>query len=245
MDLDALVRRVDEDRWLASRFAPPKTRARLTALYALNYEIARTPETVREPQLGLMRLAWWREAIAEMHGGAPPREHPALAAYARALAETPFAAPLWDGLIDARAQDLEAAPFSTWSDLEVYVDATAGALAGMAMQACGAAPDGEFARAVGRAWALCGLLRAEPAWRERGRSPAPAEGGGLEEMRARAHDALARLRALPAPSETAFPAVGYAALIPGYLRRLSQDRRETAQLTRRFALVRAAATGRL
>ena len=64
--LDDLVRRVDEDRWLASRFAPADVRARLIALYAVNYEIARTAEVVREPGVGDIRLAWWRDALAEI-----------------------------------------------------------------------------------------------------------------------------------------------------------------------------------
>jgi hypothetical protein len=38
-DLDTLVRRVEEDRWLAARFAPPLVRERLIAIYAVNYEI--------------------------------------------------------------------------------------------------------------------------------------------------------------------------------------------------------------
>ena len=55
-DLDADVRRHDEDRWLASRFAPADVRARLIAIYALNYEIARTAEVVSTPALVEIRL---------------------------------------------------------------------------------------------------------------------------------------------------------------------------------------------
>ncbi|MBC8107455.1 MAG: squalene/phytoene synthase family protein, partial [Anaerolineae bacterium] len=64
-DLGTLVRRVDEDRWLASRFAPAPVRERLIALYAVNYEIARLSETVREAPLGDIRLEWWRSALSE------------------------------------------------------------------------------------------------------------------------------------------------------------------------------------
>ena len=85
--LDTLVRRVDEDRWLASRFAPAGVRSRLTALYALNYEISRTAETVTQPALGDIRLAWWREAVEEIYAGRAVRAHPALSAFAAALRE--------------------------------------------------------------------------------------------------------------------------------------------------------------
>ena len=40
---------------LASRFAPPEARRQLIALYALNYEIAHTAETVTQATLGDMR----------------------------------------------------------------------------------------------------------------------------------------------------------------------------------------------
>ena len=41
-DLDALIRRVDPDRWLASRYvADAEARADLLALYAFNYELSR------------------------------------------------------------------------------------------------------------------------------------------------------------------------------------------------------------
>ena len=36
-EIDKRVRRVDEDRWISSRFAPAGQRRALTALYALNY----------------------------------------------------------------------------------------------------------------------------------------------------------------------------------------------------------------
>ena len=61
-DLDALVRRVDPDRWLASRYiADVDARADVIALYALNYELSRAAEVASQPLIGEMRLAWWRE----------------------------------------------------------------------------------------------------------------------------------------------------------------------------------------
>ena len=80
-DLSDLVRRADEDRWLASRFAPADARRRLVAIYALNYEIARTADVVTQAALGDIRLAWWREGIAEVFDAKPVRAHPALEAF--------------------------------------------------------------------------------------------------------------------------------------------------------------------
>ena len=77
--LDALVRRVDEDRWLATRFASADAREKLIALYAVYYEIAHSTEAVREATLGDIRLEWWRAGVEEIAEGKPPRA-PALGA---------------------------------------------------------------------------------------------------------------------------------------------------------------------
>ena len=77
-DLDAQIRRVDPDRWLASRFVADRAlRADLIALYAFNHELARAAEVASQPLVGEMRLAWWREALEEMFEGRPLRKHPA------------------------------------------------------------------------------------------------------------------------------------------------------------------------
>src|SRR5215217_5167640 len=86
-DLDALVRRVDPDRWLAARFvADPERRGELIALSALNHELARVAETVRNPLMGEIRLAWWREGLEAMAAGGPARPQPALQALQPAMA---------------------------------------------------------------------------------------------------------------------------------------------------------------
>lgn len=246
--LDALVHGVDEDRWLASRFAPRDVRERLIALYSLNYEIARVAEIVAQGAVGHIRLAWWREALDEILHGAPHRAHPALAAFAGAHRATPFSRHVLEALIDARGGDFEVTPFATWADLDVYTQATAGGLMLLAVQACGGAPPNAataaFARRAGRIWGSVGLLRAEPLWRARGRQLLPREGGSLEDLRARVASAYGDLQTLDAPPAKIFPAIGYIALIPAYLRRLRTGPSDTALLGRQLRLIAASATGR-
>ena len=65
-DLDSLIRRVDPDRWLSSRFvADAAARADVIALYAYDHELARAPRVASNPLLGEIRLAWWREMLDE------------------------------------------------------------------------------------------------------------------------------------------------------------------------------------
>lgn len=245
-ELDALVRRADEDRWLASRFAPAPQRHRLIALYAVNVEIARIAETAREPRLGEIRLAWWREALEEILAGAAPRPHPALAALAAAHAEAPLPPAEFAAMLDARRCDFETHPFADDAAVRAYVDATAGATMRLALTACGVARADALACAGEAAWrwGMTGLMRSEAYWGARGRRLLPddplRERWLAEERAGRA--AFRRHGAALPPA--AFPALGYVALTPLYLRG-GRTAAHAPLLVRQLHLVAAAATGRL
>ncbi|MEZ5956146.1 MAG: squalene/phytoene synthase family protein [Hyphomonadaceae bacterium] len=243
-DLDSLVHRVDEDRWLASRFGPRDVRSTLTTLYAVNYEIAHIGETVREPGLAEIRLLWWREAIDEIFEGHPPRSQPALQALERAVDIAPLSASHFHQMLDARRADFDAAPFRSDGDLADYIDRTAGALMRLALEACGvvgaSTEVGDFIRAASFRWALTGMLRSEPLWRASGRALLPAGERSYFELLKAGADASRQLsRALPT---AAFPAVGYAALVPAYLGR-EKVRASLPLLERQVRLLFASATG--
>src|SRR5438105_5285090 len=80
-----LLRRHDRDRYLCTLFAPADRRAALIALYAFNYEIAKTRDVVSEPLLGQTRLQWWREALDAVYSGGPVREHEVMTPLAAAI----------------------------------------------------------------------------------------------------------------------------------------------------------------
>jgi phytoene synthase len=232
-DLDQLVRRTDEDRWLASRFAPADVRADLIALYALNYEVARTVEVVSQPTLGDIRLAWWREAIAEIYEGRTPRAHPVVGALARSRKLWPRQS--LEDLIDARARDLDAAPFESEDAFAAYLNATAGQLMRLALTACGAAMPEAFTAQASRAWGGLGFVR---------NRRAPLAGVSKDEQIARALKAYAQMRAHALPAD-AFPAIGYLSLTPGYAAALKAGRETRPLIARQFKLIAASATGRL
>ncbi len=246
-DLDQLVRRVDEDRWLASRFATADVRARLVALYAVNYEIARTAEVVREAALGDVRLEWWRQSLHEIHDGKPPHAHPALTAYAASGLVGMLSLQTVDALIAARRPDWSATPFATAVEFDDYLDASAGNVMRLAIEACGGGADenDRFVHLVGWVWGCVGLLRTQSFWTARGRSFIPREGGSIDKLLERAGDALAELLALPRPDAALFPAVGYVTLARGYLKALQRGSNERSILSRQVALIVASATGRL
>lgn len=160
----ALVSQHDRDRFVTALFAPEHRRENLFALYAFNYELAKVRETVREPMMGRIRLQWWRDAIAEIAAGKPPRQHEVTEPLARVIHAHGLSTSAIERMIDAREQDLLPDPPSSLKQLEDYADATGGALNALALQALavkdskGAAP--VAARHVGVGYALAGLLRA-------------------------------------------------------------------------------------
>ncbi|MBS0478429.1 MAG: squalene/phytoene synthase family protein [Proteobacteria bacterium] len=74
----------DPERALALSYAPADRRAGLTALFALDSALGRVLRTTREPMVGQMRLAWWREALTRLDRAPAPGE-PVLRALARSV----------------------------------------------------------------------------------------------------------------------------------------------------------------
>lgn len=161
------VRRNDPDRFLTTLFAPAQAREDLFALYALNDELARAAEAASEPLVGAMRLQWWRDALDAVAAGRPPR-HPVAEALAAARPAWPAAR--LAALADARDQDMAETPPADMKALEAYVEATAGALAALALDRLGVAD--ARARQAGHhaaiAYGLAGVIRSVPAHAARG-----------------------------------------------------------------------------
>ena len=174
-----LVRRGDPDRFLAAMAAPGAARARLFPLYAFNLEVARAPWVTQEPLIAEMRLQWWRDALAEIAAGAPPRAHEVTRPLAEVLRTARIPVQLLDALVAARRWDIAGEPFPDAAALAAHLDATGGGLMWAAALALGAGPEAEPAvRDLARAGALAAWLRAAPALAAAGRAawpdPAPA-----------------------------------------------------------------------
>ena len=65
--------------WL--KVAVPKVHQdAVLALLSLHLELARAHRIAREPNIGLIRLKWWQEAVEELYRGDRPRQHPVVLA---------------------------------------------------------------------------------------------------------------------------------------------------------------------
>ncbi len=194
-DLDALIRRVDPDRWLSSRFVSDlAARADLITLYAYDNELARAPKVASNALLGEMRLTWWREALDEIFGGGPVRRHPTAEALAKVVAARNLKREPLETMIDARYRELDATPMNE-AELLDWARDTGGLSAQLAAQVLDPATDAKMALAGGSAWSLGKRLAETPDLRPT----------FLKVI----HAARSASRALSVP---AFPAVAHAAL---------------------------------
>jgi phytoene synthase len=218
-DLDALVRRVDPDRWISSRFiADPARRADVVALYAFDHELARAPRVSSNPLIGEIRLTWWREALDEIFDGRPVRRHPTAEALATAVRRHSLAREPLERLIDARYRELDPVPMDEAEAL-VWARETGGQAAEIVATILDPGADAAPARAAGSAWALGRRADEQPALR-----PAFERALGLARRTARALSAAA------------FPAVAHATLA---------GRPRGSELARRLRVTWAVARGRL
>lgn len=155
-----VVKEQDPDRFLISMFMPGETREALWALFAFNYEIAKTREVVTETQLGLIRLQWWREAIEEIYKGGEIKEHEVLMALAKAIEQYDLPQEPFENLIYAREFDLEDVLPGNLDGLLNYAHFTTTPLLQLALKVLGSGAEAELLQPVAVNYALSGLLRA-------------------------------------------------------------------------------------
>lgn len=74
MEFAQLVGELPLERRLALAYAPARARPATLALFALDSALGRVLRSTREPMLGQLRLAWWREALARPLDQQPPGE---------------------------------------------------------------------------------------------------------------------------------------------------------------------------
>jgi hypothetical protein len=140
-ELDARLKRTDENRWLATRYAPEAARELLVAIYLLHQELQRALQT-SEPMLGKIRIQWWRETLEQIAGKGSVRRHDLAEELARVTKDrADLMAPLhnlvdrYDDILD---DHLRAGGHEAGSDHEARHFAAEGSatrLAGLALDA--------------------------------------------------------------------------------------------------------------
>jgi phytoene synthase len=142
---------------LALTYIPRPKRQLVADLFALDAALGNVVRATRDPMIGRIRFAWWRERLEELDQGIVPAE-PHLRAAGRLVAEAGLTGLLLAELVERWEPLLEAFP---WESEQVGPTAGRGAilfgLASLILKAD--LPDVELAQTAGALWALVDVAR--------------------------------------------------------------------------------------
>lgn len=119
-EVDGIVRLHDRDRYLSTLFAPDDRRSHLLSLYAFNVEVMRVRDAVSDPNIGMIRLQWWRDTIEGGQGGG----HPVAEALSATIRDCGLPKQILLDLITAREFDLFQDRMPGLTELEAYLGET-------------------------------------------------------------------------------------------------------------------------
>lgn len=170
-----LVRTYDPDRYLLSLFYPRSIRAALWALYAFNYEVAKTREVVTDTYMGHIRLQWWRDALSSWYQKGETQPQQVMSALAHAISTYNLPRDLFENLLYAREFDLEDRQPGSLQGLFNYADYTNTPLLRLGLLATGETAPDDRVQAVATAYAVAGLLRSVPFHLQQGRCYLPED----------------------------------------------------------------------
>ncbi|KAJ3158118.1 NADH dehydrogenase (ubiquinone) complex I, assembly factor 6 [Geranomyces michiganensis] len=180
--ISSLLRKADYENYLATLFTPASSRQAVWAVRAFNVETALIRENVKNPQLGVGRIAWWRDAIDKVYSvrsaflGTPP-VHPVAQSLSLALETAPLSKSWFKRILSEREANLQDPQYANIADLERYAENTASALLYLQLEALGLQnPQADHAAShVGKAIGIATILRATPFHIEQRRFYLPSE----------------------------------------------------------------------
>jgi phytoene synthase len=140
---------------LALSYVPRPQRFQVADLFALDAALGNVVRTTREPMVGRIRLAWWRERLEDIDRGVVPAE-PQLEATARLVARTSLTGAMLAELVERWEPLLDDFPWR--GDTVGAVAGRGSILFGFAAAILGGDRP-ETARAAGSLWALVDVAR--------------------------------------------------------------------------------------
>ncbi|KIX08536.1 uncharacterized protein Z518_03192 [Rhinocladiella mackenziei CBS 650.93] len=160
----SLVRNYDSPSYTLAHFIRPHMLPAYLAIRAFNIELARIPDLVSMPQIGAMRMQFWRETIDKTFNLTPPPEPVAilLASYLKQgykLNKTWFRR-----IITARDRKLTHPGFTNMAELESYAESTYSTLLYLTLSALPlkSLTMDHLASHVGKAAGIATVLRGVP-----------------------------------------------------------------------------------
>jgi phytoene synthase len=160
----ALARSQARDQWLGALYASASARDALFALASFDYEIRHAAKRARDPNLAAVRLAWWREVIADERSDEAAGSPVALAL--RAAIDAYALPKAWlEAMVDARLQEIAPQDDFNLAAFRAFADESEGARLKLAVRIAASGQDLDPAAAhapAGMARALTRVLEELP-----------------------------------------------------------------------------------
>ncbi|MCJ1474864.1 hypothetical protein MMC13_003524 [Lambiella insularis] len=166
-----LLRKYDSPSYTLLPFIPAAAQPAYLAIRAFNLETARIADNVSTPEIGALRLQFWRDNITRTFAGTPPKQ-PVSLLLAHALSDLRRRTDGAHGLskswfmraIAAREQYLNNAPYPTVGDLEKYAESTYSTLLYLTLQVLplNSITADHLASHIGKAAGIVAVLRGLP-----------------------------------------------------------------------------------
>ena len=137
-DYGSLVRKKDPDRYICILFAKRGLQQDLFSICAFYSEVAEVSDRVTEPQLGRIRLQWWREALMRMSANYDADDL-ITAELSKVYKKHRLSPDLFNVILEARSLDIDNYQPTHTLDLVNYIKNTSAALSQLflnVMQVC-------------------------------------------------------------------------------------------------------------
>ena len=140
-------------------FLPPARRRAITALYAFCREVDDVVDETADENLARIKLAWWRNEIAQMYAGNP--QHPVTRALAPCVETFSLTQTRLEEILDGMETDLLQTRYLDFKALERYCYLVAGVVGLCASDIFGRSDDSTlvYARNLGLAFQLTNIIR--------------------------------------------------------------------------------------
>jgi len=140
-------------------FLPPERRRAITALYAFCREVDDIVDEISDQSIARIKLAWWRNEIAQLYAGAPT--HPVTQALAPHLAAYALKQEHFQAIIDGMEMDLDQSRYLDFAGLRKYCWHVAGVVGILSASIFGVSEPAtlEYAEKLGLAFQLTNIIR--------------------------------------------------------------------------------------
>lgn len=140
-------------------FLPQPRRRAITALYAFCREVDDVVDETSDTEIARTKLAWWRNEIASVYGGAP--QHPVARALADVVGDFGLPQSMLQEIIDGMQMDLEQNRYPDFESLLAYCHRVAGVVGLLSARIFGHTTPAtlDYAHDLGIAFQLTNIVR--------------------------------------------------------------------------------------